>query len=314
MRQVLCALGLIVVLAGVEGATIAQQSADGDIVAVVRAAIASRGVTQGEKALAEYRSTHGVTAEGIEALSWLARGALAAKQFDKANQYAADAYDFAVAALKDHALDAEAHLRTAIGAAIEITASIMVAQGARSEAVSLLRRELGTHRDTAIHGQIQATIDRVSLEGHPAPRVETGLGLGPRVPSLGKLKGRVVLLFFWAHWCRECKAESSSIAKLLDKYRSSGLAIIAPTQRYGYVENGRPAPPDKELRYILQVRDTSYGFLRNEPVPVSEANYKKYGVTTVPMHVLLDRQGVIRLYHPGRLTEDELEAAIRKLL
>lgn len=44
------------------------------------------------------------------------------------------------------------------------------------------------------------------------------------------------------------------------------------------------------------------------------ANYKEYGVTTVPMHVLLDRQGVIRLYHPGGLTEDELEAAIRKLL
>ena len=80
------------------------------------------------------------------------------------------------------------------------------------------------------------------------------------------------------------------------------------------MEAGRPATPDKELRYILQVRNTSYGFLRNEPVPVSEANYKEYGVTTIPMHVLLDRQGVIRLYHPGRLTEDELEAAIRKLL
>ena len=149
MRRVLSALGLIVVL-GASRATTAQKSADGDIIAVVRAAIASRGVTEGEKALAEYRSTHGVTAEGIEALSWLARGALAAKQFDKANGYAADAYDFAVAALKDHGVDADAHLRTAIGAAIEVTASIMVTQGARSEAVSLLRRELETHRDTAI--------------------------------------------------------------------------------------------------------------------------------------------------------------------
>jgi hypothetical protein len=32
------------------------------------------------------------------------------------------------------------------------------------------------------------------------------------------------------------------------------------------------------------------------------------------MHVLVDRQGVIRLYQPGRMTEEELEAAIKKLL
>jgi thiol-disulfide isomerase/thioredoxin len=314
MRQVLSTLGLIAVLAGAAGSTSAQKSADGDLIAVVRAAIASRGMTQAEKVLAEYRSTRGATGEAIEALSWLARGALAAKQFDKANQYAADAYDLAVEALKDHKLATDPHLRTAIAAAIEITASIMVADGARSEAVSFLRRELETFHETPTHDQIQANLDRVTLEGHPAPRMEAGLHLGPRVPSVSDLKGRVVLVFFWAHWCPECKAESPSIAKLLDKYRSKGLAIVAPTELYGYVEAGRPAPPDRELRYILEVRNTYYGFLRNEPVPVSEANYKEYGVTTMPMHVLLDRQGVIRLYRPGRMTEAELEAAIRDLL
>jgi len=123
-----------------------------------------------------------------------------------------------------------------------------------------------------------------------------------------------VLVFFWAHWCPDCKTESSTIARLLDKYRSRGLAIIAPTQRYGYVEAGRPAPPDKELRYIAQVRNSYYGFLRDQPVPVSEANYREYGVTSIPMHVLIDRQGIIRLYTPGRMTEEQLEAAIQKLL
>lgn len=313
IRQVVSALGLIAALAGPAVSAGAQKTPDADIVAVVRAAIASRGVSQGEKALTEYRSTHGVTAEAIESLSWLARGALAARQFDKANQYAADAYDLAVAALEAHTLDA-AYLRTAIGAAIEITASIMVDQGARSEAVDFLQHKLETYRDSPIHAQIKTDIDRVSLEGRPAPRLESGWRLGPRVPSVDALKGKVVLLFFWAHWCPECKGESPIIAKLLDRYRANGLAIVAPTQRYGYVEGRRPAPPDKELRYISQVRDIYYGFLRDEPVPVSETNYKAYGVTSMPMHVLLDRQGIVRLYRPGRMTEQELEAAIRKLL
>jgi len=153
-----------------------------------------------------------------------------------------------------------------------------------------------------------------NLVGQPAPRLDGRLHLGPSVPSVDALKGKVVLLFFWAHWCSECKAESAGVARLLDKYRSQGLVIVAPTQRFGYVAGGRPAPPDKELRYIAQVRDSYYKFLDQQPVPVSEANAKAYGADLIPLHVLIDRQGVVRVYHPGRMTEEELEGAIRGLL
>ncbi len=167
---------------------------------------------------------------------------------------------------------------------------------------------------TAAPGTADADSDPLGLVGRPAPRLEGRLHLGPRVPSIDDLNGKVVLLFFWAHWCSECKAESAVVAKLLDKYRSQGLAIIAPTQRYGYVAGGRPAPPDKELRYIAQVRDSYYRFLDHEPVPVGEANAKEYGATLIPLHVLIDRQGVVRFYHSGRMTEPELEDVIRRLL
>jgi hypothetical protein len=49
-------------------------------------------------------------------------------------------------------------------------------------------------------------------------------------------------------------------------------------------------------------------------VPVSETNHTLYGVSTVPTLVLVDRQGVVRLYHPGNMTEEELRAAIEPLL
>jgi thiol-disulfide isomerase/thioredoxin len=156
--------------------------------------------------------------------------------------------------------------------------------------------------------------DSLDLVGQPAPRLDGRLHIGPRVPSVEDLRGKVVLLFFWAHWCAECKEESADVSKLLDRYRSRGLAIVAPTQRYGYVAGGRPAPPDKELRYIVQVRDAYYKFLEGEPVPVNEANAKAYGADEVPLHVLIDRQGVVRFYHSGRMTEQELEDVIRGLL
>src|SRR5262245_48699829 len=85
------------------------------------------------------------------------------------------------------------------------------------------------------------------LEGRPAPALDTQERLGPRVPSLAELEGRVILLFFWAHWCVECKAESAIIARLVEKYRSQGLTLIAPTQLYGYVTAGRAAQRAQEL-------------------------------------------------------------------
>jgi thiol-disulfide isomerase/thioredoxin len=197
---------------------------------------------------------------------------------------------------------------------IEGQARELTEHGARSEAVYVLQRALETYRDAPVRQRIEADIRRFSLEGRPAPRLQTGVAIGARVPTMKELDGKVVLLFFWAHWCADCKAESSIVAELLDKYRAQGLILVAPTQRYGYVSEGRPASPDRELRYIVQVRDTSYAFMRKESVPVSDANYKQYGVASIPMHVLIDRTGIIRLYQPGRITAEELNRAIRKLL
>jgi thiol-disulfide isomerase/thioredoxin len=152
------------------------------------------------------------------------------------------------------------------------------------------------------------------LEGQPAPHLRAGLSIGARVPAAKELDGKVVLLFFWASWCPECKGESPMIAAVVDKYREQGLVLIAPTQRYGFIEEGRPAAPDQELRYIARIRDTYYPFMRQVPTPVTDANYKQYGVNSVPTHVLIDRNGIIRLYQPGRITSDTLAAAIQRLL
>ena len=253
-------------------------------------------------------------AVAIERLVSLARTALAAKQLVKANQHAEDAYRLAVTALEDGRVSGAPRIRAALGAAIETRTSVMVEEGARAEAVRFLRLELDASRNGPLEAQLRAALDRVTLEGRPAPRVNSGMHVGPRVPSVDQLKGKVVLLFFWAHWCAQCRADAPIVESLLARYRGQGLAIVAPTQRYGYVEGGRPAAPARELRHIVQVRDTHYVFLRNEPVPIGEATYQEYGVTTIPMYVLLDRQGIIRLYRAGRITAEELEAAIQKLL
>jgi thiol-disulfide isomerase/thioredoxin len=270
--------------------------------------------TAAEEILSKYRAANGDTSEALEALSWLARAALAANKLDRAQAYAADAYDLSRAALKVRSLERDQSLELALGAAIEVQGQVRAAQGRRSDAVYFLRRELDAFRNTALHMRIQKNINLLSLEGQPAPALQPGEELGSPTPAFDKLRGKVVVLFFWAHWCGECKKQAPILAKLLDEHRAAGLTVVAPTQRYGYTVKRAPATPDAELAHIRQVRDEFYPFLRSEAVPVSEENHKSYGVSTTPTVVVLDRKGIVRMYHPGMMTAQELEAAIRPLV
>ena len=311
MRRLTCSLILIAALT--TGLTVAAQSGT-SIVRDVRAAIAAGDFAGGQAQIDAYRSARGVTPEMIAALSWMARGTYAAGQLDQAAQYSVDTYGLAVEALRTRRLEDDRNLEAALGAAIETDALVRAARGDRSSAVYFLERELETYRDSPIHKRLQKNINVLSLAGQPAPAFAAPEHLGPPVPSLDELKGNVVILFFWAHWCPDCKAQGPVIERVLAKYRSQGVRVVAPTQRYGYITSGQDAPPDLELAHILQVRDQSYPFLRDVGVPVSDAVHKRYGVSTTPTMVLVDREGIVRLYRPGQMSEEDLDAAVRELL
>ena len=309
MRRLTLSLTLITVLAF--GATAAAQSTG--IVRGVRDTIAAGDFAAGQALIDAYRSERGVTPEMMAALSWMARGTYAAGEYDLAAQYSVDTYELAVAALRTSSLD-DRNLEIALGAAIETDALVRAARGDRSSAVYFLEREMETYRDSPIHKRLQKNINVLSLAGQPAPAIVAPEQLGSSTRTLDELKGNVVLLFFWAHWCPDCKAQAPAIASALDKYRDQGLRVIAPTQRFGFIDRGQDASPDDELRHIEQVTNESYAFLRDESVPVSDANHKRYGVSTTPTLVLVDREGIVQLYRPGQMSEDDLDAAIRELL
>jgi thiol-disulfide isomerase/thioredoxin len=284
------------------------------LVSQVRDALNAHDLAGAEAIVARARADQGETSDVIEAMSWLARGSLAERQFENADRYVDQVQRRAKALLGPRPIDADAKLATAVGAAIEVRGQTLAQQGARTDAIVYLQRELDAYRNTTLAKRIQKNINLLTLEGHPAPRLDLSESIGPKPPSFDELKGKVVVLFFWAHWCPDCKIEGPILAKLYAKYQPEGLAIVAPTQRFGYVARGAAAPPDEELRYIVQVRDQYYPFLAQVPVPLPVANHERYGVSSTPTVVIVDRKGTIRRYHPGRMTEAELEQAIRSLL
>jgi thiol-disulfide isomerase/thioredoxin len=177
-----------------------------------------------------------------------------------------------------------------------------------------LRHELAAYRNTSIATRIQKNINLLSLEGKPAPQLDVAQWLGPKPAPLGQLKGHPVLLFFWAHWCGDCKAEVPELARLVAQYQSQGLVLIGPTQHYGYAAGGDDASREDETRYIDTVRSQYYSALPGMSVPLSEENFQRFGASTTPTLVVVDRAGIVRLYHPGAMPYSQLASKLAEVV
>jgi thiol-disulfide isomerase/thioredoxin len=288
-------------------------SAHAGIVDDTLAALKQNNPALGNAIVTQYRAQHGVTPEYLEALSWLGRGALAAGQLDKAETYARETETLASAELKKRPLDAEPHLPIALGAAIEVQGLALGQRGERGDAIAYLQKELAAYRATSIRTRIQKNLNLLGLEGKPAPALQAQVYLGTKPAALTAMRGKPVLLFFWAHWCGDCKQEGPILGEIQKEYSPKGLVVVAPTQHYGYVARGEEAGPAEELKYIDAVRRTYYPNLLNVPAPVSEENFKNYGASTTPTLVIIDRGGIVRVYHPGVMTLEELRAVLNRI-
>ncbi len=287
------------------------------IIEDVRASIGAGDFAASDRQVETFRRVRGETTELAAAISWQARGALAARYYDLAEKYADQARETAGRnrTVNARTLAADAFLATAIGASIEVMGQAMAARGERSSAVAFLERQLASYRNTVIAERIAKNINLLSLTGKPAPPLNAREWIGAaRPPSLASLRGKPVLLFFWAHWCPDCKAQAPILADLMRRYGPRGLTLVAPTRYYGYVEEGRDAPPAAEKPYIQQIRDRFYSQLGAAPMPLSNDIFLAYGCSSTPTLALVDKQGLVRWYHPGAATEAELIREIEKVL
>lgn len=250
--------------------------------------------------------------EFLEALSWAARGASFVEQWDKAERYAHQTYEAALPIALDQGVDSSPSLATALGASIEVLGQALAARGDSTAAVDFLGREREAFRGTSIETRIQKNYLLIGLEGKPMPAFEAERFVGEERPI--ETEGQVALFFFWAHWCPDCKKQRPTLLELHNKYAADGLVVVGPTKLYGYYGDRKDVSPDEEIAYIEGPWERENSLPDWMPTPLSQQNFVDFGVSTTPTLVLVDRDGVVRLYHPGLMSLEELEAAIRPLL
>ena len=116
------------------------------------------------------------------------------------------------------------------------------------------------------------------------------------------LRGKVVLVDFWATWCQPCKKEMPGYQKLLDLYGSSGFAVI------GFKFDTMMDTEDP----VQYARKMGVRY----PLAVASDDLKREfgGVEGLPTTMLYDRQGILRKKVVGFEYTDVIESALKPLL
>jgi cytochrome c biogenesis protein CcmG, thiol:disulfide interchange protein DsbE len=138
-------------------------------------------------------------------------------------------------------------------------------------------------------------------KGQTAPEIALK-DLSGKAIKLSSLKGKVVLVDFWASWCGPCRESMPFLEKLSKSYRDQGLVVLGVN-----IDNDADA-----ARKFLKELPVTFAVLTD----AEKSAAKAYAPPTMPSSYLIDRQGKVHVVHAGFRRSDaaKLEAEVKNLL
>ncbi|HEX7253584.1 MAG TPA: TlpA disulfide reductase family protein [Thermoanaerobaculia bacterium] len=283
-------------------------------VRMIRYKISAGDLPSAESILEYHKSEEGEDGDYTMGAAWVARGAALLGDWKAASEWAKRARKIADAKLSSPAdYEKESEAVYALGTSIEVEAQALAAAGKKQEAIALLEAEEKKQETAQAPYNLRARIwkrrNLLELTGKPAPAIHADDHVGVPSPTLESLRGKPVVLFFWWEACGDCRMQSATFHKVVEKYRGKDVVFVAPTRYYG-----KPDTRAEEKGKIEKSWRDTYELMDEVPVPISDAAMLRYGVSATPTFVFVDRKGIVRLYSPTRMSEDRLSAEIEKLL
>lgn len=276
----------------------------------IRNKISAADLPSAESILEVHGERYGMDGGYLVGLCWLARGALLLGETDRAAALNAELRrrcDVRLAA--GPGLEKDDSLRTALGAAIEVEAQLRARAKGRGDAAAWLRGESAKFAAAPVsfRSRLNKRANMLALAGGPAPELAIEGSAGGRPAPLAARRGKPVVIYLWSHTCGDCRAQAASLGRVAAKYAASGLEVVPLTR---YYDDDRA----REKAEVDSVWAADYGALGASPVVFSTESMVRYGGSSTPTFVFIDRRGVVRWYTPTRLTEERLDRAIRDLL
>jgi thiol-disulfide isomerase/thioredoxin len=171
------------------------------------------------------------------------------------------------------------------------------------------------------------------LIGKPAPDFTGDFAINGKATKISDLKGKVVLIDFWAVWCGPCVASFPHLRELNEKFHDQGLEIVGVTdyeERYGFdKEKGELTKLDEDKKLSREDEQSmlkdfvAHHKLDYRVMTVPRDDWKKIAVETykaegIPEVVVIDRKGVVRLVRAGfsekktKAVHDKIEELLKE--
>jgi peroxiredoxin len=141
--------------------------------------------------------------------------------------------------------------------------------------------------------------NEAKMVGQTAPNFDLRDVNGKEV-KLSELKGKVVLVNFWATWCEGCQVEIPWLIEFAKKYGDKGLVVIGVSLDDDGWKSVRPWAEEKKVNYPVVIGSQELG--------------KKYGLEGMPLTTLIGRDGKIADSHGGIVDKEATEKKIQTLL
>jgi len=142
----------------------------------------------------------------------------------------------------------------------------------------------------------QSAGNRVDLTGKDAPAFR-GVSLDGKAYSLAELKGKPILLDFWASWCGPCIRSMPTVEKLNEEYRAQGLVILA-------IDVGEKR---ETVEKFLKTKNVPYPVIMGDEAGIPGA----YGISAFPTFVMIGTDGKVAAHQIG-FTESALTGIVAK--
>ncbi|MDX6696114.1 MAG: hypothetical protein QOF02_3717 [Blastocatellia bacterium] len=197
-------------------------------------------------------------------------------------------------------------------------ANLLVDGGRKAEAVKMVEDSISqvkaSIKDAGAVQELQRKQKQLRLQGELAPEITISKWIGQSPVTLAALRGRVVLLDFWATWCGPCLAAFPHLVEWHEKYNERGLVIIGVTKYYGQAE-GQSVDKDYEFGFLERFRKM-YRLPYGIAVADNDDNHRNYGVSGIPTAIIIDRHGIIRYIGTGvgGTNEQQVTETLEKLM